>query len=208
MSARLLVPPAAEPITLEQAKAQIPITATDQDANVSRAIAAARSTVERYCERALITSTWRLATTIGERERALGYVELAPSPVAAVLTVTIIDPTLTPAPVGAPPTFVPRLAGVRDVPLDAFAVDLDVEPARLYLAGELAGARRVAVTFTAGYGPDGGAVPPALVQVMLQLIGVYFEHREDVAAGTRLEVLPGGHAARAALDPWRVLALA
>lgn len=210
MSARLLIPPAAEPITLDQAKAQIPITAPDQDANIARAIAAARSSVETFCERALITSTWRLAATITAREIALGYIEIAPSPVASIESVTVIDPPEAP-PVPAPSvirTLGPVIPSVRALGPEAYRVDLDVEPARLYLTDGLAGIRRIGVTFVAGYGADGTAVPPALVQILLQLVGMYFEHREDVAEGARLDVLPGGHSARVALEPWRVLALA
>lgn len=221
MSSRLLIPPAVEPITLAEAKSHVQIVATDQDGNLERAIAAARSTVETYCERALITSTWRLNAPIDERARALGYLELAPSPARSIVTVSVIDPELEPAPVRraripAPlraldgrPRLGPVIPNVRALTVDEYAVDLDVEPARLWLAEwpTTIGAR-VAVTFTAGYGDTGAAVPPSLIQTMLQLVGLYFEFREDVTTGVRLEALPGGHAALEALGPFRVLALA
>jgi Phage gp6-like head-tail connector protein len=221
MASRLLIPPAVEPVTLAEAKAHIPITAPDQDERIQLAISSARSTVEAYTERALITSTWRLNATITEREWTLGYIELAPSPVQSISSVVAIgEPipigtsrvvsrsirTAAGAAVGLARALAPPIPKIRQLDITEYTADLDVDPARLYLEG--LGSDRVAVTFVAGYGADGAAVPAALRQVLLQLIGSFYEHREDIeTVPTRIEALPGGHLAREQLNPWRVYTL-
>jgi len=60
MSSILLTPPAAEPVTLADAKAWLRVEHDDDDDVIAALIAGARSHVEAQTRRALITQSWRL----------------------------------------------------------------------------------------------------------------------------------------------------
>jgi uncharacterized phiE125 gp8 family phage protein len=55
-----ITPPAAEPLTLSEAKAYLRVTSTDEDALITGFIAQAREWAESYMSRALIEQTWEL----------------------------------------------------------------------------------------------------------------------------------------------------
>lgn len=102
----LLTPPAVEPVSLSDAKAQARIESTADDSLVTALITAARQWAEQYTARAFITQTWRLwldaapysqewwdglcdgpVTGFGEA----GYVDLARPPLIAVTSVQVFD---------------------------------------------------------------------------------------------------------------------
>jgi hypothetical protein len=58
--AQLITPPAAEPVTLAEAKAHIRLEHALDDAYVSTLISAARQYIEQVCWRGLVTQTWEL----------------------------------------------------------------------------------------------------------------------------------------------------
>lgn len=60
LSLRLLTPPAAEPVTLTQAKNQCRVTISTDDELISAYITAARELCERWTHRAFFNQTWRL----------------------------------------------------------------------------------------------------------------------------------------------------
>lgn len=59
-SIALVTPPASEPITLSEAKAWAKIDGSDDDAQVTALISAARMAAEEYLRRSLVTQTWKL----------------------------------------------------------------------------------------------------------------------------------------------------
>lgn len=52
--------PASEPITTAEAREHLKVSGTGQDAEILRFVKAARGTVERYLNRALITQEWKV----------------------------------------------------------------------------------------------------------------------------------------------------
>src|SRR5437764_15038109 len=81
MSSILLTPPAAEPLTLADAKAFLRVAHSDDDAVIAALIAGARSHVEAQTRRALITQTWRLVRDAWPRD---GRIAVVPSPLRQI----------------------------------------------------------------------------------------------------------------------------
>ena len=88
MSLALVVGPAAEPISLAEAKRHLRIDDTSSDTHVAALIMAARDHVETYCRRALITRTldWRL-----DHFPASGSLYLPSPPLRSVTSITYVD---------------------------------------------------------------------------------------------------------------------
>lgn len=205
----LVTAPASEPVTLAEAKAQLRVEVADDDALITDLIAASRQAAEAHMRRALITQTWRLSLDRfpgrplpwwdGVREgadipEAANAIELPRPPLASVTSVTAYDDADT----------------ATVAPAADYFVDTDREPGRVVLrsgrtwpvVGRVAGG--VEVVFVAGYGAA-GAVPEAIRQGMLMLIGHLCENREAVGAAAAAAALPLGVAAL--WRPYRVLGL-
>lgn len=60
MATKIKTPPAAEPVTLSEAKSYLRITDSNDDAFITALISAARRRCEEYTQRVLITQTWTL----------------------------------------------------------------------------------------------------------------------------------------------------
>lgn len=60
MSYTRTVDPTVEPVTLVEAKSQLRITASDDDALINRLITTARDRAEVYTNRALVSQSWKL----------------------------------------------------------------------------------------------------------------------------------------------------
>lgn len=207
----LVTAPASEPLSLAEAKAHLRIESADDDSLISALIAAARQAAEAHMRRALITQTWRLTLDgfpaaprpwwDGERQGAdmpgastSGHgsvIEMPRPPLVSVTSVTAYDDADNATVASA----------------SSYFVDADAEPGRVVLrsgqtwpvAGRVANG--VEVLFVAGYGAA-SAVPQAIRQGMLMLIGALFENREAEAAA---DALPLGVAAL--WRPYRVLGL-
>lgn len=152
---RLLAPPTAEPVTLDEAKVQAIVEHDDDDEMIQRLIASARSSAERRTGRALITQTWE------QRGRPQGgVVELRRWPVVEVVSVS-----------GA------------DGPLDAdsWRAELGEFP-EVELLDCLDG--DVTVEYVAGYGDSAADVPPPIRQWILVAVATMYELREAEVTGT------------------------
>jgi uncharacterized phiE125 gp8 family phage protein len=183
MSLSLDTPPAEEPVALAEARAHLKLDTTDDDALVTRLIAAARIRAEWHTGRAFVTQGWTLRRDRLPLDRVIA-IPLPPLVAVTALTffagddsATVVDP-----------------AGYR----------VDVAASRLVLkpAVAVASLRRtdgVALAFRAGYG-DAGDVPAPLRQAILELVAGLYEHR-----GETPDDLP--RTALALLAPYRVLKL-
>jgi hypothetical protein len=205
----LVTPPAAEPLTLAEAKAHLRIDGTDDDALIGDLIAAARQAAEEHTRRALVTQTWRLTLDRfpakplpwwdGVRQgadvaAAANAIELPRPPLASVTSVTAYDDADT----------------ATVMPSADYFVDSDREPGRIVLRSgktwptveRVAGG--VEVVFVAGYGAASD-VPEAIRQGVLLLVGHLDENRETTAVGAAPAEIPLG--ATALWRPYRVLGL-
>jgi gp6-like head-tail connector protein len=227
MTARRIVEPTLEPITLDEARAHVQIVETWQDARLEDAIRGARDHVERYCQRALLTQEWE--------------VTLGPALVGSVsggLALGWGQPGVTDSHgedfthnriawrSGAPWTgaaaggwtgaggielpYAAPLQAIASVELDGAAVPATAyavehsEPARLYLADV---GTRLVVRYVCG-AADAAAVPPSLKDAMYVLLGTSFAYREAGGPDPVADVVTMPLAVEQRLAPYVLAALA
>jgi uncharacterized phiE125 gp8 family phage protein len=188
MALVLVTPPAQEPVSLAEAKAHLRVDTADDDALIQALIVAAREHVEHITRRALITQSWDLILDAFPA----GEIVMPRPPLQSVTSITY------------------RLQDGTAVTLDPanYVVDAKSEPGRVVLvpgkswpSEELYPASSVVIRYTAGYG-DPGAVPVAIKQAILLLVGHWYENREAAAVGHTVIQLP--MTVDALLWPYRV----
>lgn len=181
MALELLMPPAAEPVTLDEAKAHLRVSTDDENTLIVRLISAARLAAEAHTGRAFVTQTWRLW-----RDRWDGTVLTLPRlPLRAVTAFDLYG----------------RDGIAQPMPVTSYMTDLP--GGRIVLtAAPPAGLREangIAVTFEAGYG-DAAQIPAAIRTAILHIVAQLYEARGDGAA-------PPPEQALLLLAPYRVMAL-
>lgn len=190
MRLSLITGPAAEPLTLDEAKAHLRVGFDKEDALITRLIVGAREAFERETGRQLLTATWR-----GFLDRLPHFdsqpIELAKPPLVAVNSVTYLDSS------GVPQTW-----AAAEYTVETFAGPF-AQRGMLYpkAAGAYPFARRipnsVAIEFEAGYG-DADGVPDEIKQALLVWVGHHYEFRELVIVGQTPAVIPA-----LGFDPWK-----
>ncbi len=178
----ILTPPAAEPVSVVEAKRHLRLETSSEDAFVERLVTAARRVVEERTGRALVSQTARL-TLDRAPERAVTFPR---APLNAVLEVAVLTDASSWTPVST----------------DLYAIETG-EGARVVATGfwpravqPVAGVR---IDAEVGYGPR-GAAPADLQQAVLLLVAHFFERREPAIDG-RAAVLP--HSIEALLASYR-----
>jgi uncharacterized phiE125 gp8 family phage protein len=159
-----LVPPASEPITLDEAKAHCEIFTSDWDVMLQGMIKAATAAVETTTRRRLITQDVQFRRTgLG------GHVTLPVAPIQSVIEVVYQD-----------------TANVEQtLPDTEYRLRRDRQPNALVPAhlkvwpAVLSDVDTVAITLRVGYGLA-AAVPADIKVALLMLIGHYFANREAV----------------------------
>lgn len=172
---KLQTAPAAEPISIAEAKAHLKIRGSDttQDGYIENTlIPTARKVAEDFQHRAYITQTWDLYL---DAFPACGVIELPRPPLQSVTSIiyTLED--------GSTATF----------SSSSYVVDAVSEPGRILLKeGEawpsdvLQVGPSIKVRFVAGYGSAGSSVPAEILRGIYLLIGHYMENREIMLTGT------------------------
>ena len=176
MALVLISAPAAEPISLAEAKAHLRIDADDEDALIGQLIVAARMFAERNLGLALITQGWSYFLDFWPRSSC---VTLPTSPVQSVSAVILHD--------GA--------GGSTTLDADDYAVDVLSQPARLVLNGATPpvvarALNAFEIAFTAGYGDAASDVPAPIRQALNLLVAHWFERREPVVLGVGATEVP------------------
>jgi uncharacterized phiE125 gp8 family phage protein len=172
MSFRVITPPAAEPITLEEAKMHLRVVEPDEDALISTFIAAARGMLEQRTNRRLMAQTIEFALpTWG------GFV-IPTAPLVALGEISYVDATGTPQ-------------VLEDTLL---YVDTYHEPAAAVLSmGQswpaLQPGNRPTVRAVVGYA-SADEVPAELKAWMLLAIAALYDNRASIVAGVSVTALP------------------
>lgn len=169
--------PTVEPVTLTEAKAHCRIESSTDDGYVGALITAAREWVEDYLDRALITQqlTMRLDGFPGE-------IELPRPPMSSTQTAVTVSYVLESG------------GSTETLPSNLYRVDRASTPGvirNLYSGSwptHLSDANSVTVTWWAGYGDAGTAVPTRVRHAMLMLMAMWYERRlaVDDAGGSEL----------------------
>jgi uncharacterized phiE125 gp8 family phage protein len=181
----IVTPPAAEPVTLQEAKDWCRGPTSADDTLITSLITVARRYIEKIASRALITQTWDywLDYFPGSNWYATRFVtpgmwgnywelRIPRPPLQSISSIKYTDPTT-----GSPVT----LAGTE------YTVDIKREPGRVVPAYQKSWPsprsgipNAVQVTFVAGYGAAGSAVPDELKTAIKVLIAKLYEKREAV----------------------------
>lgn len=192
MTSYLLAGPAVEAVSLDAAKAYLRLDTADEDALVTTLLTAARLHVESTTGLALLTQSWRLVLDDWPPGRLL---RLPVGPLASLTAITAYDATGT-------PTALP-LAGIL---LDATArPPVAFLPEGFGSAPALRPYQGLEIDYVAGFGSAPEAVPAALTQALLSLVGFWFENRDAVLVAGSGAVLPAGF--DALLGPYRRIGL-
>lgn len=168
MSEKRIIAPSTEPITLDEAKAQLRFTSDAEDSIISSLIVAARDLCESETGRALMPQTWESSHCGFWNGMCLNR-----APVASIASIKYTDAN------GTEQTLADT-EYMLDNASDAFA--------RVVLAPNKSwppsyfGINTVRIRYLAGYA-NADAVPQALKQWMLLQISNWFRNRESVSVG-------------------------
>ncbi len=183
----VLVPPATEPLSLDEAKAYLRVAHDDDDTVIAALIQAARGHVEALTRRALMVQTWRI---VRDAWPADGRLSLRCGPLRSVSAARVLDAAGEPHAIDVQRFVVDVAAGVIASPGWAWPA-----PGR-----SLAG---IELDVELGYGPLASDVPEPLRQALRMLVAHWYDNRGVVASGAAL--LPTGVATLIA--PYRGLSL-
>lgn len=173
---RRVTGPAADPVTLTEAKAWLRLDGTADDALVTNLIGAATELVERFVRRALIEQTlelvvddfpsdgnpsapgWWRPTSWRDRNEASALALPFAAPLVSVDSVTYLDPD------GVSTVLAPSAYRVDTLSEPAVVVPVNEWPSTLDSSGA------VRVEYTCGFGTTGSAVPVLLRQAVLTVL--------------------------------------
>lgn len=183
MNITVTVPPAAEPVSVEEAKDWARITESAEDAIVERLITRAREMVESYTGRALLSQT-----VVQRWDYWPRYLEMLRAPVASVTSLQYID----------------TVGVTQTIGTSNYYTDLVSEPARLvplpsYAWPSLQDGRPNAIilTYVAGH-TDADDVPEGIKVAIMQLVRAWMDDE-----GAQRQVAMPEHI-RDALWPYRI----
>lgn len=188
MASILLTPPAAEPLSLAEAKAFLRVETADEDALITALIAAGRIHVERQSGLALITQSWRLVLDCWPDN---GRIAVRPAPLLALTAARVLDFDGE-----------ARAIDLRPFVTDASTSTLSFRPWTLPMPTRIAAG--IELDVSTGFGDAAGDVPEPLRQAVRLLVAHWYENR-GIVAGTQGPPLPPGAAALVA--PYRILTL-
>ncbi len=176
MKTQLITAPAAEPLSLTQAKLHLRVDFTDDDNFITPAIQAARQLAEELTKRAFIDQTWNLYADSFPGGR---FIELPYPPLSSVTGVF----------------YTPE--GQSEMAYNAanYLVDTAAEPGRIVLkesaewpSDTLESVNGVRVEYVAGYGAAATDLPPLAIALCQLILGHLYENREGVIVGQGVSI--------------------
>lgn len=182
MQSILIAPPAAEPVTLAEARSWLRVDTTDEDGAIASLISAAREIVEMATRRALVTQSWRIVmdawpfavahrswTLLSTRAAALtGEISLPLAPLQSVAAIRVYD----------------SMGVAQTLPTSSWRLVAAPERARIVFSAAppqpTATVAGIEIDVVAGYG-DPQDTPAPLRHAILSLVSYWFDNRGDVA---------------------------
>jgi uncharacterized phiE125 gp8 family phage protein len=189
MPSILLTAPAAEPLSLAEAKAFLRVEHDDDDGVIAALIAGARLYVEGQTRRALLTQTWRLVLDAWPTSGRIG---VRPLPLKILDAVRVYGSGTT----------------AQAVDVAAFVVDPaggSLTFAPWALPQPLRSAAGIELDVTCGYGGAATDVPEPLRQAIRLIVAQWYEHRGVAEPGANAVPLP--LTVPALIAPYRVVSL-
>ena len=177
MTYALITPPAAEPLTLAEAKAHLRLDGNEEDGLILSLITTAREFLERETGLCLIRQRWRLYLDCWPGD---GVIRILKSPVQAIQNVAVYDAD------GEP----------QAVLLADHLLDGDGRPARLWLRDPPKPGRAVngiEIDFAAGFGEAATDIPDTLKRAMLSHVAHMFALRGAISPEQQPGGLPVGY---------------
>lgn len=167
---RVTTAPTVEPVTLTEAKTDLRVDHTDDDAFITSLIVAARQEAEDLARRAFVNRGLTLSLSGWPED---GVIRLPYPPVSAVGSITYYKEDNTSA----------------TMPATDYVLIGDVEPALIVLASgkswpsdTLRAAYPVRVVYTAGYGAAASSVPERYKALIRALVAIRYESRDELTA--------------------------
>jgi uncharacterized phiE125 gp8 family phage protein len=186
MPSILLTAPAAEPLSLTEAKAFLRVEHGDDDDVIGALVASARIHIEAQTRRALITQHWRLVLDAWPAD---GRLKVWPAPLAALDAARVYDDS------GAAATL-----DLQSFVIDKAGSQLVFAPWAMAQPGRAAAG--IEVDVAAGYGDAPGDVPEPLRHAVRLLIAHWYENRGIAGPGGTLPATVA-----ALIAPYRMLSL-
>ena len=162
----IVTPPAAEPVSLAEAKLYLRVDSETEDTLISGMIIAARTYAERVLRRALITQTLELTL---DDWPAGNTITLPMPPLQSVTSLKYTDDD----------------AVEHTLAASEYLVDTASVPGRVVLkddyswpTDDLRESGAIKVRYVAGYGAAGTAVPYTVLLAIKMMIGHLYENRE------------------------------
>ena len=177
MTLVLIQGPAAEPVSLAQAKAHLRVDSDAEDALIASLIITSRLHVEAALGLALLTQSW---TWLIDAWPDLGELRLPLRPIQSIGSVRVYDEA------GVAQTLSP----------DTYSLDGAGAPARLVRGrGRIwpppgRSANGIEVALSAGFGDNPEDVPQPIRQAVLLLVAHWYEHREPLDLGAPTAPIP------------------
>ena len=181
MGLKLITPPAAEPVTLQEAKEHLRITGSDEDALLTTFIEVAREYCEEYQNKAYITQTWDLSLD----EFPESPYSLPKPPLQSISSIKYYDQDGTEQEFNA-----------TDYLVDTASVKgrISLAYGKTWPSVTLQPINGVVIQFVAGYGDATTDVPERIRNAIKVLIGQIYENREATDIKEHLEVPFAVHA--------------
>lgn len=191
--------PAAEPLTLVQAKAHLRVEVADDDALITTLISAAREWSQQYTGRLWITQTWRIGIPQCEVEELYELDGLA-LPLHPVQSATV--------------TYYDESDAAQTLAGSSYYLDVFGEAARVVLKSSVTPPivntdrpTPIYVDAVCGYGASAASIPSGLREAlqasMLLQIGTLYAQREELVVGT-IAAAPAPVACERLLGPYRL----
>ena len=186
----VVTPPAVEPVSVQLVKRHTRIDFDDDDELLAPYITAARTWVEQYLGRVLIAQqlTWVIAREMPRN----GYPMLSMPLTLLILPLWFQWPFAQRGALELPRQPVISVDAVsfgqwgqaNSNLVVGTDYDVDIASARLLIRpnSEVIPNDHLSVTFTAGYGASGAAVPQTILQAIMLLTAFFYENRGDSSA--------------------------